>query len=108
MPTSTNIMQINSKKPNNPCTRCGKQRIKSKTWKESVANYVGFTEITFTETVCPDPDCQKIVEKGLNQQREKREEIEKDRSDRKNSFKKATNKSNKSKKTPPKKSKKSS
>ncbi len=45
---------------NNPCIRCGKQRIDGKSWKEKL----GTSVITHTQTVCPDSECQKIVDKA--------------------------------------------
>lgn len=44
---------------NNPCIRCGKQRIDGKSWKEK-----GTSSVTYIQTICPDPDCQKIVDKA--------------------------------------------
>ena len=44
-----------------PCIRCGKTRILAKTWKEKL----GESLINYTQTVCPDPVCQKIVESEL-------------------------------------------
>lgn len=73
----------------NPCIRCGKERITSKTWKETVKNFIGSTIVTYTETVCPDSDCQKIVEKGLAVQKHKREKLEKDKEIRKLQLKKS-------------------
>ncbi len=52
---------------NNPCIQCGKQRIDGKTWKEKS----GMSFITYTSTVCPDADCQKIVEKAMADRKEK-------------------------------------
>lgn len=46
---------------NNPCIRCGKQRVISKEWSEKVTTVYGTSVIGHTETVCPDPACQKIV-----------------------------------------------
>lgn len=46
-----------------PCIRCGKTRIIAKTWKENATTYV--------QTVCPDPECQKMVEKELQKKNEK-------------------------------------
>lgn len=43
----------------NPCIECGKERIDGKTWQGKV----GASLITYTLTICPDPDCQKIVDK---------------------------------------------
>lgn len=54
------------------CIRCGKQRIVSKVWDEQVVTMRGETTITYTETVCPDVACQKIVEKELASQEKKR------------------------------------
>lgn len=42
----------------NLCSRCRKQRIVVRTWKEVLVN----STITHTETVCPDLDCQKVVD----------------------------------------------
>lgn len=59
------------KQTENPCIRCGKTRVVAKVWKE----YVGKSLVTYTETVCPDPACQKIVEEEFAAQREKRERL---------------------------------
>lgn len=45
----------------NPCVRCGQERIDGKTWKSKT----GVSSITYTQTVCPDKQCQIIVEKGI-------------------------------------------
>ena len=50
------------------CTRCGKERI----FKSSVVEKVGNSTITHTITVCPDPECQKMVEKSLVTEEKKR------------------------------------
>lgn len=55
----------------NPCVRCGKPRIDAKTWKE----YVGKSLVIFTKTVCPDSDCQKIVDREIEERRIKKEMI---------------------------------
>ena len=55
----------------NLCIRCGKERVVKKTWTEKV----GTSLITYTETVCPDPKCQKIVEKQLDKKRVTLEKI---------------------------------
>jgi len=52
---------------NNPCTRCGKQRIFVRTWKQKI----GYSVITTTETACPDKECQKMVDKGNKNQKDK-------------------------------------
>lgn len=43
------------------CIRCGKPRILSKTWSE----YIGTSQVTYTESVCPDVSCQKRVDQVL-------------------------------------------
>lgn len=55
----------------NPCIRCGKDRIVSKTWTEQV----GLSLMTRTDTVCPDKDCQKIINHDLEEKRQKAEAI---------------------------------
>lgn len=60
------------KKYSNPCSRCGKERIFAKTWNESIPTVAGSTTIVHTKTICPDPDCQKIVEEHITAQAEKR------------------------------------
>lgn len=52
----------------NPCIRCGKERIVSKTWKEKV----GYSYVYNTETICPDADCQKQVNLENKRQRDKK------------------------------------
>ena len=66
----------------NPCIRCGKQRITSKTWTEKVDTYFGKSVITHTETVCPDKDCQKIVAQGLAKEKERADSLKHDREER--------------------------
>lgn len=56
---------------NNPCVRCGKQRRTSRQWKEKVETLAGISVVTYTETVCPDPVCQSIVEAKQAELREK-------------------------------------
>ncbi len=55
----------------NPCIECGKERIDGKTWKGKV----GTSVVTYTQTVCPDSDCQKIVDKGILERRAKSEDL---------------------------------
>jgi len=67
----------------NPCTRCGKERIQSKKWKEKTVTFSGTTiVVTRTQNICPDPDCQKIVDKELRAQKAKRDKIKSDREER--------------------------
>lgn len=43
----------------NPCIRCGKQRIdEGKSWEEKS----GAATIVCTKTVCPDKECQKVLD----------------------------------------------
>ena len=53
----------------NPCVQCGKERIDGKTWKEKNGSSV----IEHTSTVCPDSDCQKLVEKAIEDRKMKAE-----------------------------------
>ncbi len=50
----------------NPCIRCGKERIESASWKEQV----GLSLITYIMHVCPDSECQKIVEVQLKERKD--------------------------------------
>lgn len=50
-----------------PCIRCGKSRIIAKSWTEKISNSV----ITYTQTVCPDEECQKIVDSDLQKKKDK-------------------------------------
>ena len=56
------------------CIRCGKNRIYSKKWTDK-ADGKG-SDITHIEAVCPDAECQKIVDEKFAQMREKRESAE--------------------------------
>lgn len=58
-----------------PCIRCGRERVVAKTWKEQVTTLSNVAILTHTSMICPDPECQKIVEAGLDVQRKKRDEI---------------------------------
>lgn len=51
----------------NPCIECGKERIDSKTWKGKA----GASVVTFIQTICPDPECQKKVDKAIADRKEK-------------------------------------
>lgn len=53
----------------NPCVECGTERIDGKSWKEKT----GTSVVTYTSTVCPDPDCQKIVDKAIEDRKIKSE-----------------------------------
>ncbi len=67
----------------NPCIRCGKERLLVKTWTEKIKSISGKTiEVTRGKTICPDPECQKEVDKELRKQKAKRDKIKRDREDR--------------------------
>ncbi len=51
----------------NPCIRCGKERIVLRSWKEKIGSSV----VTNTEMICPDPECQKIVNSENKKQQDK-------------------------------------
>lgn len=55
----------------NPCIRCGKPRVDGKSWKGKSGNSIIF----YTQTICPDPTCQKIVDQGIAERKEKAELI---------------------------------
>lgn len=52
----------------NVCPRCGKTRIVTKVYREKVEG--GY--VNYKVAVCPDPECQKIVDKKLNDEAFKR------------------------------------
>lgn len=58
----------------NICTRCGKQRVAVKTYKEKVGN----SEVTYTLNECSDPDCQKLVNKQLREDEKRRIVVKED------------------------------
>ncbi len=45
----------------NPCSECGRERVDGKSWKGKA----GASVVTYTSTICPDPQCQKIVDKAI-------------------------------------------
>ena len=53
----------------NPCVQCGKERIDGKSWKEKNGSSV----IEHTSTICPDSDCQKLVENAIEDRKMKAE-----------------------------------
>jgi hypothetical protein len=56
---------------NNPCIRCGKQRIELNSCQKKEGSFL----VTYTKTVCPDPECQKLVDKELAKEKSKRKKI---------------------------------
>lgn len=63
----------------NPCVECGKQRIDGKTWKEKV----GASLVIYTQTICPDAACQKIVDKAIADRKAKSALLSKERAEAK-------------------------
>jgi len=55
----------------NPCVRCGRERVVKSVKKERVDRSLVVTTITS----CPDPECQKRVNRGLAVEKEKREKM---------------------------------
>lgn len=56
----------------NVCIRCGKERIAGKKWEE----VVGTSHITYVLNICPDKECQKIVESNLKDKKDHIEAIQ--------------------------------
>ncbi|EKE13410.1 MAG: hypothetical protein ACD_13C00021G0012 [uncultured bacterium] len=50
------------------CPRCGKERVIVSSHDEMISK----SKITYTQTICPDPECQKVVEKNLKNDEKKR------------------------------------
>ncbi len=70
------------RKISNACARCGKERIETKSWTENLETFFGKSTIVHTETVCPDPECQKVVENGIRSQKLKTEQLQLARAER--------------------------
>lgn len=51
------------------CTRCGKERIFKKQWEEKVGQAPPITHVL---TVCPDKECQKILDAENKAKEEKK------------------------------------
>lgn len=67
----------------NPCTRCGKERVLLKKWTEEISGYGNNkTTVTRSLNVCPDPECQKIVDAELHVQKKKREQLKAEREEK--------------------------
>lgn len=58
----------------NTCTRCGKERIVVKKWIEATSTEKRSGKIIHMMTSCPDPECQKAVNKALAIEKQKNEE----------------------------------
>lgn len=68
----------------NLCIRCGKVRIVGKTWSEKI----GGSMVTYTTTVCPDAECQKLVDEQLNKKKDRIEAIQKESAKRRENLRK--------------------
>ncbi|MDP3994235.1 MAG: hypothetical protein Q8P91_00180 [bacterium] len=79
----------------NKCTTCGKERIIIRTYKEKI----GSSSVTFKEMTCPDPECQKKINKVLLSEKAKRQRIrdEKERAELERKARTAENLKNKNK-----------
>lgn len=58
----------------NVCSRCGKDRIVTKIYKEKING----SYVHYKITACSDPACQKIVDKKLIDEANKRKAIKKE------------------------------
>ena len=68
---------------NTVCVRCGKQRVVLSVNEEKIGNSI----IVTTETICPDPECQKKVDGMLNTEQQKRHQSLLQKQERMNSKK---------------------
>ena len=68
-------MHLNTNSPTNICPRCGKPRIDGKTWTEEITTLAGISVVTHTMTICPDSDCQKVVDAKWAEQIDKSNKI---------------------------------
>lgn len=66
-----------NKKSINPCTRCGMERIDARSWNEQIQTFSGSVIEIHTQTICPNRDCQLMVDQDLVKQKEKRDKIHK-------------------------------
>ena len=72
-----------TKKYTNPCIHCGKERIVSRSWEEEMVTFSGTrVQVSHTETVCPDAECQKRVMSELDDLKQKRGDIQKKKEQR--------------------------
>lgn len=76
----------------NPCIRCGQERVVKKEWKEKVTNYFGTSIVVHTETICPDKACQKILDERFAKERERLDVMQAAKEERLKIAKKGRNK----------------
>ena len=60
----------------NPCVRCGQERILSKVWTESTSSFSA--PVTYSSWVCPDEECQAVVDVGIKERKEKAAALKRD------------------------------
>ena len=53
------------------CIRCGKERVFVKTWNDTI----GTIKTTYSTSVCPDKDCQKIVDRENEEKEAKKQRL---------------------------------
>jgi hypothetical protein len=56
------------------CVRCGSPRVYKGELEKEIETLLGKTTVLVTYTVCPDSDCQKLVDIDLEEKRIKQEE----------------------------------
>jgi hypothetical protein len=54
----------------------------SRQWTEKVTTYMGESEIVYEEWVCPDSECQKLVDEKIKAAQEKKELLDSERKER--------------------------
>lgn len=60
---------------NNPCTRCQKERVDLPKIKVILQTFIGPQTVYNIQSVCPDPECQKIVDQKLAILKDKLDDI---------------------------------
>lgn len=56
-----------------PCERCGRKKIISKTWSETITTFNGKSIIEHSQIACSDNICQKAFDAKLLEEAKKRE-----------------------------------
>ncbi len=74
---------MNTVKSINPCVNCGQERVASKTWVEWIPTFSGKKmRVEHTNYICPNPACQKEVDKDIKEAKDKKDKIIKEREER--------------------------
>lgn len=66
------------KTTDNVCIRCGSKRVSGKSWKEKTPAGI----VTHIPNICPNPDCQKVVDSQLAGIKNKRIALEEEKAQR--------------------------